>query len=118
MGERRNLGNDNGATYEVRTETAGAAASAIAAIPEVRAALKDRQRAFRRPPGLVTDGRDMGPVCFPDARFKVFMTASAEESAERGDTPLKDTVRADERRVGKESVRRCRYRWWASHNKK
>src|SRR3546814_16258709 len=90
MGERRNLGNDNGATYEVRTETAGAAASAIAAIPEVRAALKDRQRAFRRPPGLVTDGRDMGTVIFPDARFKVFMKASAEERAGRRCKQLKD----------------------------
>ena len=71
------------ATDELRTETAGAAASAIAAIPEVRAALKDRQRAFRRPPGLVADGRDMGTVIFPDAAHKVFLTASAEERAER-----------------------------------
>ena len=55
------------ATDELRTETAGAAASAIAAIPEVRAALMDRQRAFRQPPGLVADGRDMGTVIFPDA---------------------------------------------------
>lgn len=71
------------ATDELRTETAGAAASAIAAIPEVRSALKDRQRAFRQPPGLVADGRDMGTVIFPDAQFKVFLTASAEERAER-----------------------------------
>src|SRR3546814_1433846 len=70
-GELRVLVNGNDATDELRTETAGAAASAIAAIPEVRAALKDRQRAFRRPPGLVTHGRDLGPVVFPDARFKV-----------------------------------------------
>ena len=71
------------ATDELRTETAGAAASAIAAIPEVRAALKDRQRAYRQPPGLVADGRDMGTVIFPDAAIKVFLTASAEERAER-----------------------------------
>ena len=71
------------ATDELRTETAGAAASAIAAIPEVRSALKDRQRAFRQAPGLVADGRDMGTVIFPDAQFKVFLTASAEERAER-----------------------------------
>lgn len=78
------------ATDELRTETSGAAASAIAAIPEVRAALKDRQRAFRRPPGLVADGRDMGTVIFPDAAHKVFLTASAEERAERRYKQLKD----------------------------
>ena len=82
-GELRVLVNDLDATDELRTETAGAAASAIAAIPEVRAALKDRQRAFRQPPGLVADGRDMGTVIFPDAAYKVFLTASAEERAER-----------------------------------
>src|SRR5690606_307176 len=56
-GELRVLLNGHDATDELRTETAGAAASAIAAIPEVRAALRDRQRAFRQPPGLVADGR-------------------------------------------------------------
>ena len=66
-GEPRVIVNGVDATDELRTETAGAAASAIAAIPEVRAALKDRQRAFRQPPGLVADGRDMGTVIFPDA---------------------------------------------------
>ena len=81
--ELRILVNDLDATDELRTETAGAAASAIAAIPEVRAALKDRQRAFRQPPGLVADGRDMGTVIFPDAAYKLFLTASAEERAER-----------------------------------
>jgi cytidylate kinase len=81
--ELRILVNGLDATDELRTETAGAAASAIAAIPEVRAALKDRQRAFRQPPGLVADGRDMGTVIFPDAPCKVFLTASAEERAER-----------------------------------
>jgi len=81
--ELRVLVNGLDATDELRTETAGAAASAIAAIPEVRAALKDRQRHFRQPPGLVADGRDMGTVIFPDAPCKVFLTASAEERAER-----------------------------------
>src|SRR5690606_41045817 len=61
-GEPRVIVNGVDATDELRTETAGAAASAIAAIPEVREALKARQRAFRRPPGLVADGRDMGTV--------------------------------------------------------
>ncbi|GAB3333634.1 (d)CMP kinase [Marilutibacter aestuarii] len=88
--ELRVLVNDVDATDELRTETAGAAASAIAAIPEVRAALKDRQRDFRRPPGLVADGRDMGTVIFPDAPFKVFMTASADERAQRRYKQLND----------------------------
>ncbi|MCC8361513.1 (d)CMP kinase [Lysobacter sp. A6] len=82
-GEPHIIVNGKDATDELRTETAGAAASAIAAIPEVRAALKDRQRAYRQPPGLVADGRDMGTVIFPDAPYKVFLTASAEERAER-----------------------------------
>ena len=87
--ELRVLVNGHDATDELRTETAGAAASAIAAIPEVRAALKDRQRAFRVEPGLVADGRDMGTVIFPDAGWKVFLTASAEERAERRYKQLK-----------------------------
>ncbi len=82
-GDLRVLVNGTDATHELRTETAGAAASAIAAIPGVRTALKDRQRAFRLPPGLVADGRDMGTVIFPDAGHKVFLTASAEERAGR-----------------------------------
>ena len=89
-GEPRVLVNGVDATTELRTETAGAAASAIAAIPEVREALKERQRAFRRPPGLVADGRDMGTVIFPDARYKVFQTASAAERAERRYKQLSD----------------------------
>lgn len=89
-GEPRVIVNDVDATDELRTETAGAAASAIAAIPEVRAALTDRQHAFRQMPGLVTDGRDMGTVIFPDAAFKVFLTASAEERAERRYKQLND----------------------------
>ncbi|MFY8136032.1 MAG: (d)CMP kinase [Aquimonas sp.] len=78
------------ATDELRTETAGAAASAIAALPPVRAALFDKQRAFRQAPGLVADGRDMGTVIFPDAPYKVFLTASAAERAERRYKQLKD----------------------------
>ena len=89
-GELRVLVNGHDATDELRTETAGAAASAIAAIPEVRSALKERQRAFRRAPGLVADGRDMGTVIFPDAAIKVFLTASAGERAERRYKQLKD----------------------------
>ncbi|WP_045760714.1 (d)CMP kinase [Xanthomonas albilineans] len=78
------------ATDELRLETAGGVASAIAAIPEVRSALKQRQRAFRCPPGLVADGRDMGTVIFPDAPYKVFLTASAEERAQRRHKQLKE----------------------------
>src|SRR5262249_25431569 len=67
----------------IRSETVSAAASRVAAIPEVRTALFARQQAFRRPPGLVADGRDMGTVVFPDAQLKVFVTATAEERARR-----------------------------------
>jgi cytidylate kinase len=67
----------------IRCEEAGRAASRIAALPALRAALLERQRAFRLPPGLVSDGRDMGSVVFPDATLKVFLTASAEERAQR-----------------------------------
>lgn len=75
---------------ELRTETAGAAASTIAAVGPVREALKRRQHAFRRPPGLVADGRDMGTVIFPDAPYKVFLTASAAERAKRRHKQLMD----------------------------
>jgi cytidylate kinase len=88
-GEPRVIVDGVDATDELRTETAGAAASAIAALPEVRAALFEKQRAFRRAPGLVADGRDMGTVIFPDAKFKVFLTASAEERAGRRYNQLK-----------------------------
>ena len=67
----------------IRTEEAGRAASRIAVLPDLRVALLERQRAFRQPPGLAADGRDMGTVVFPDARVKVFLTASAEERARR-----------------------------------
>jgi len=70
-------------TAEVRTEEVSAAASRVAAQPAVRRALFERQRAFRRPPGLVAEGRDMGSVVFPDAVLKVYLTASMETRAER-----------------------------------
>jgi cytidylate kinase len=89
-GEPHVIVNGKDATHQLRMETAGAAASAIAALPPVRAALVDMQRDFRRPPGLVADGRDMGTVIFPDASIKVFLTASAGERAERRYKQLKD----------------------------
>ncbi|MCP5276994.1 MAG: (d)CMP kinase [Thiobacillus sp.] len=67
----------------IRTEEAGRAASKIAALPALREALLERQRAFRQAPGLVTDGRDMGSTVFPDATLKIFLTATAEERAQR-----------------------------------
>ena len=74
----------------IRTEQAGEGASRVAAMPAVRAALMDRQRAFARAPGLVADGRDMGTVVFPAAVLKIFLTASAEERARRRYNQLKD----------------------------
>lgn len=68
---------------DLRSETCGSAASRVAALPVVRAALLQRQRDFRQPPGLIADGRDMGTVVFPDAELKLFLTASAEERARR-----------------------------------
>ena len=68
---------------ELRTEQSGAAASKVAALPAVRAALLEKQKAFRQAPGLVADGRDMASVVFPDAKLKVFLTASAEARADR-----------------------------------
>jgi cytidylate kinase len=89
-GETRVIVNGLDASADIRTETCGAAASAIAAIPSVRAALFDKQHSFRKPPGLVADGRDMGTVIFPDADLKVFLTASAEERARRRYKQLKE----------------------------
>ena len=74
----------------IRTETCGNLASQVAAIPRVREALLQRQRAFREQPGLVADGRDMGTVVFEDAPLKIFLTASAEERAKRRHNQLKD----------------------------
>jgi cytidylate kinase len=75
---------------DLRTEQAGEAASRVAAVPAVRAALLQRQRDFARWPGLVADGRDMGSVVFPAATLKVFLTASAEERAMRRHKQLKE----------------------------
>lgn len=77
-------------TREVRKESTGTNASKVAAIPEVRTALIERQRAFQRPPGLVADGRDMGTQVFNSAPLKIFLTASAEERARRRHKQLKD----------------------------
>ncbi len=77
-------------TLSIRNEEVGGIASQIAALPRVREALLRRQRAFRQLPGLIADGRDMGTVVFPDAEVKVFLTASAEERANRRFLELKD----------------------------
>jgi cytidylate kinase len=76
-------------TSFIRTEEIGRISSIISSIPEVREALRQRQIAFRQAPGLVTDGRDMGTVIFPDADLKIFMTASAEVRAKRRYNQLK-----------------------------
>jgi cytidylate kinase len=75
--------NDDEVTETIRSESVGEGASRVAVLPRVREALLDRQRAYRKAPGLVADGRDMGSVVFPDAQAKVFLTASAEVRAER-----------------------------------
>jgi cytidylate kinase len=80
-------------TNSIRTEECASAASKIAAIPQVRTALLERQRAFRQWPGLVTDGRDMGSVVFPDADLKIFLEASAEERARRRYQQLKGQLK-------------------------
>lgn len=77
-------------TGEVRTEEGGEAASKVAAMPLVRDSVFALQRAFRKPPGLIADGRDMGTVVFTDADLKVFLDASAEERAERRYKQLKN----------------------------
>ena len=74
----------------LRAEEVGAAASRVAARPAVRQALLERQRGFRRPPGLVADGRDMGSIVFPDAPLKVFLTADLATRAERRYKQLKE----------------------------
>ena len=81
---------DIDASRAIRTEEGGRGASTVGAMPLVREALLQRQRDFQRPPGLIADGRDMGTVVFPDAPLKFFLTASAEERAERRYKQLKD----------------------------
>jgi len=87
-GDRIYLDGDD-VSEAIRTELASQNASRVAALAAVRAALIERQRAFRRAPGLVCDGRDMGSVIFPDAEVKVFLTASVEARAERRTNQLK-----------------------------
>ena len=77
-------------TAAVRTEETGSLASTVAALPAVREALLDLQKSFRKTPGLVADGRDMGTQVFPDAAVKVFLTATPEERAKRRYKQLKD----------------------------
>ncbi len=74
----------------IRTEQVAAVASQVAAMPEVRAALLQRQRDFAQSPGLVADGRDMGTVVFPDAQVKLFLDASAQVRAQRRYNQLKE----------------------------
>jgi CMP/dCMP kinase len=88
-GERVLLGGED-VTRDLRSESVGADASRVAAWPELRQALLERQRAFARPPGLIADGRDMGTVVFPGAALKIYLTASAEERALRRYKQLKD----------------------------
>lgn len=89
-GEERVLLDGRDVTGELRSESTGSAASRVAAMPAVRAALIGRQRGFAQPPGLVADGRDMGSIVFPDAPLKIFLTASPEERARRRHKQLKE----------------------------
>lgn len=82
--------NGEDAGNAIRAEHIGSAASEVAVLPEVRLALLDRQRAFRQPPGLVAEGRDMGTVVFTDATLKIYLTASVEARATRRHKQLID----------------------------
>ena len=93
------------ASRAIRDESVSIAASRVAALPPVRAALLDTQHAFRRKPGLVADGRDMGTVVFVDAPLKVFLDASAEERARRRYKQLKDKDLGVSLRALLESIR-------------
>ena len=93
-------------TLAIRDDAVGSAASIVAAMPEVRAALLAVQRRFRERPGLVADGRDMGTVVFPDATAKIFLTASAESRAQRRLLQLQDMHRLNEARPGGRVSRR------------
>lgn len=81
---------DRNVTSELRLETTGNAASRVAVMSGVRESVLDEQRSFRKAPGLIADGRDMGTVVFPDATLKVFLSASVEVRAERRSKQLKD----------------------------
>jgi len=94
-------------SHEIRTEQCGQNASKIGAIPEVREALLARQRAFATPPGLATDGRDMGTVVFPNAVLKVYLYATSEERANRRFLQLKESgINASLAQVVDELVKR------------
>jgi len=82
--------NEQNITNDLRNEETASAASKIASLPAVRQALLASQRDFQRPPGLIADGRDMGTVVFPDAKLKIFLTASAQERAQRRSKQLKE----------------------------
>ncbi len=88
-GDERILLDGRDITQPLRAEECGNRASELAAIPQVREGLKILQRSFRRAPGLVADGRDMGTVIFPDAGLKIFLTASAGERVKRRYNQLK-----------------------------
>lgn len=97
-------------TRELRAETTGNAASIVAAVPQVRAALLQRQRDFRRPPGLIADGRDMGTTVFPDAPLKLYLVASPAERARRRHKQLSEkgvgaTLAALEREIAERDAR-------------
>ena len=83
------LMNNQDVTESIRSEACGEGASRVGAVPGVRDALLQRQRAFRQAPGLVADGRDMGTVVFADAPLKIYLTASVETRAERRHKQLK-----------------------------
>jgi len=90
QGESKVILEGEDVTNTIRTEEIGSLASKVAAFPRVREALLRRQRAFSVAPGLVADGRDMGTIVFSKAPVKVFLTASAEERAERRFNQLKE----------------------------
>ncbi len=89
-GNERIFLDDQDVTSAVRTEECGRMASFVASLQGVRVALLDLQKGFRKNPGLVADGRDMGSTVFPDAVLKVYLTASARERAKRRHKQLKD----------------------------
>ena len=90
QGESKVILEGENVTELIRTEAIGELASKVAAFPRVREALLRRQRAFSGGPGLIADGRDMGTVVFPQAKVKIFLTASAEERAQRRFNQLKE----------------------------
>jgi len=107
--------NEQSVDDAIRAETVAAGASQVAALPAVRTALLARQRAFRRTPGLIAEGRDMGAIVFPGANLKIFLTASAAERAARRVKQLKEkgmraslpgTLRDIQQRDARDSERR------------